>query len=487
MPVSAPPADSPTHFYVPDGARFTIADEVADLAEAVGYDIAEPERHALRALLPQAADGDWIGLESGIVAPRQNLKTATMIACALHDTFVQGVERVVWTAHEFKTSSDAFRDFRQIIEGHDWLASEVLAIRTANGKEGFDLRNGARLDVLARTGKSGRGMASPRLYLDEALYLQGQMIGSIIPIMSARPNAHIVYGSSPGLPSSRVLRELRERGRSGRDPYLGWIEWSQDQQPCADERCLHRPGTPGCWLDDMDAVLAVNCAAGRRISHEYLEQERLTLASAPVEYLRERMGVWEDPATADDGLAFPPAGWDECAAEDMGDPLDLAATVLVVDVSWDRATASVGAAWRAEDGVTCVRVVASMDPSQVVEWMAARSYPQAVGLQSQGAPVSSLLAELQALPINVVPMTGADMAKACGSMFDAIRSRMVRHDGDPHLRQQVAVAVPKRLGDGFALDRVSSPLDVSGLTAVTGARYLLTITDEPADPGVWFL
>ena len=64
--VSAPPS----HFYVPDGAVFTIADEIADLMTDLGYQVDEPERLACRALYAQKADGDWIGLESGIVCAR---------------------------------------------------------------------------------------------------------------------------------------------------------------------------------------------------------------------------------------------------------------------------------------------------------------------------------------------------------------------------------------------------------------------------------
>jgi hypothetical protein len=55
---------------VPDGAVFTIADEIADLMTDLGYQVDEPERLACRALYAQKADGDWIGLESGIVCAR---------------------------------------------------------------------------------------------------------------------------------------------------------------------------------------------------------------------------------------------------------------------------------------------------------------------------------------------------------------------------------------------------------------------------------
>jgi hypothetical protein len=483
--VSAPP----TFFYVPEGARFTWADEIADLAEAVGYQMDEPERATCRALYPQAVDGSWIGLESGIVGPRQNLKTAMMIAGALHDTFVQGVERVIWTAHEFKTSSDAFNDFQAIIEGHDWLASEVLAVRTSNGKEGFDLRNGSRLDVMARTGKSGRGMGTPRLYLDEGLYLTGRMMGAIVPVVSARRNPHIVHGSSPGLVTSDVLRELRQRGRSGIDPNLGWIEWSNERQPCRRVDCTHTPGTPGCWLDDMDAVLRVNPAIPRRISVEYIEQERLALSSAPVEWLRERMGVWEDPPPEGVDQVIPAEAWASRLDEDSTIP-DGARVAFAVDTSWDRQTTWIAVAGLRADGVPHIEVVATHYGSEWVEgWLderLAKWNPVAIGLQGTGAPVSSIAEPLkQKFGDVIASMTGQDLGRACGNLFDAVASGPLAHVGQEQLEQSVRMAAIRASGDSWLWDRKASPVDIAPLVAVTEALYLLKTTPdrEPKKPG----
>lgn len=493
MSVSAPPGSLPTHFYVPEGARFTIADEIADLMEAVGYQVDEPERMVCRALYPQRADGNWIGLDSGVVAPRQNLKTATMIAGALHDTFVQGIERVIWTAHEFKTSTDAFTDFQSIIEGHDWLSAEVLAVRTSNGKEGFDLRNGARLDVMARTGKSGRGMGTPRLYLDEGLYLQGKMLGAIVPTVSARPNPHIVIGSSPGLQSSGPLREMRTRGRSGSDPWLGWVEWSQDQGACADEKCSHYPGTAGCWLDDEDAVARVNPALGRRITMDYVRQERLILADAPVEYLRERMGVWEDPPEGGGSTVYPLEEWAQCRDE-LSAVGPVGHLAFGIDVSWDRSTAYVAVAGLRDDDLTHVQLIHSCNPTDLVDYLAdrcARFGPVGVAMQSTGAPVSSMLDELHKalddLGIPILEMGGQEMARAYGVTFDAIKSAQVRHTGQASLDHPMRLAVSRFVVDGFALDRKKSPVDIAGLVAMTNAVYLLSTSDPGGDPGVWFV
>ena len=442
---------------------------------AVGYEVDEPERRAAYAMFPQKANGDWCGLESGIVCPRQNLKTAIEIGGALHDTFVQGLD-VKWTAHEFKTSTAAFRDLSGIIESHDWLSSEVLNIRTAHGFEGFDLRSGAKLDVIARTGKSGRGMACSRLYLDEGLYLTGSMLGAIVPTMSAMPNAHMVVGSSPGLTTSGILRNFRKRGRSGTDPFLGWVEWSQEKGTCEDPECRHAPGTPGCWLDDMEAVLRVNPAAPRRISMEYLEQERHTLSGEAIpEYLRERMGVWEDPIGAGEGTLYPIEEWLECEDEDSA-PADGASLVFAVDLSWDREWAHIGVAALRADGLVHLDRVARLLPGEVKGYLTERVRrfaPLAVAVQGSAAPVASLVPDLQDLGVPIHEVNGSGVAKASGNLYDAIKQRRVRHVGRQDIYQALSTAVPRALGDGWAIDRKKSPMDVAGLVAMVEALWVL--------------
>jgi len=482
MPVVAPPVSPPTFFHVPDGSRFDMADEVCDLMEAVGYQVDEPERLTTHALMPQKRNGDWVGLEAAIVCPRQNLKTATMIGMALHDLFVQGVERVVWTAHEFKTSSDAFRDFQALIEGNDWLHREVLAVRTANGKEGFELRNGARLDILARTGKSGRGMGAPRLYMDEALYLDGRMMGALVPTMSARRNAHMVYGSSPGILTSNVLRGLRRRGRSGTDPNLGYIEWTSERGECESEDCVHHADAVGCQLDDEDRWFAANPALGRRISVDFVRQERRALASEPVEFMRERLGWWEDPPNEGGVTVYPldewTAGTDPASEIEPGTPVAWA-----VDMSWSRATAYVAAVGTRADGLLHAQVVHTCDSTKVAEYLGERVRrfeSTGIAIQSTGAPVSSLIEDITRAvdgACDIVPMTATDLSKACGVTFDAIKSGQVRHVGDPSLDRSLLLAASRSLGDGWALDRKKSAVDIANLVAVTNALWLAATHD----------
>lgn len=485
----------PAYWHVPEGSVFTIADEVIDFMPEIGYDVDEPERLAVRALLPQKPDGTWMGLQSCIVAPRQNIKTATMISLATYDTFVDGLE-VVWTAHEFKTSADAFKDFQAIIEGHDDLASEVLRMRTSNGAEGYDLRNGGSLRIVARSGRSGRGFSKvPRLYLDEALYVDAKMMGAITPTMAAIPNAHLVMGSSPCIPSSEVLREVRDRGRAGQDRELGYVEWTSDRKPCASADCRHKPETPGCALDDEYLWWQGNPALQRRIAVSFLRSQRKVLAAAIPEFMREHMGWHEDPAAmGGDTSAIPPESWAERL--DAGAMVPPGARVAFgVARSWDRQRTWVGSAALLPDGRQLVQLVPWDEHlglgASVVDWLSSRLatwHPVAIGGQGGNSPESSLLEDAQRRP-ELEPLvrvlSGIDVGQACGNFYDAATKGTLAHIGQEQLDAAVEQAQVRAIGDSWVWDLKGSPVDVAGLKAVTVALHLLNTTTADQAPSIW--
>lgn len=475
----------PTYFHVPEGSVFTIADEVADLAKAVGYQVDEPERLTYRALLPQKKNGSWMGLMSTVIAARQNIKTASMICSALHDTFEQHVD-VVWTAHEFKTSTDAFRDFQEIIEGDDALAADVLKMTTGHGFEGFELRNGAHLRVMARSGRSGRGFSRvPRLYLDEGLYLKAKMMGAITPTMAAIPNAHLVIGSSPGILESEVLRGVRDRGRTLSDPEFGYIEWTSDRLPCLRADCTHAPETVGCQLDNPHLLWQANPALGRRITLAFLRQQRKVLEKSIDEYMREHLGWWEDPPSIEFGTWAPMEDW--TAREDQGSRIHPDSRVAyAVDTSWDRQTTWVLIAGFNHAGVPHIEVMATQHGQDwVIPWMKARiakRRPVGIGMQGGRAPVSTLLEQMQnEFGDLIVPLNGMEMARSGAHLYDGITKGPLAHSGQVQLTDAVKHAVASATDIGL-LDRKLSTVDVSPAVAAGEALHVLFTAPEPEPP-----
>ena len=487
--MSADTITRPAHLWVPEHAVSSAGREAADLARSIGQEPDAEEELALDAILSERADGRWASLEAAVICGRQNLKTWTLQMSVLYDIFLRDVGLVVWTAHRFRTTQEAFRDMHALIDSYDHLRKRVKKVRTANGEEGIELLSGARLDFLARTSGGGRGLSGDAVVLDEALYLTPTMMGALLPTLSARPDPHVRYGSSAGLRESEVLRMIRDRGRAGGDPSLVYVEWSTEPGKCGRPECDHKPGTRDCQLDDVAMWHAANPALGKRISVDYLSAERRALP--PKEFARERLGWWEDPPALGDGAIIPAEAWTERRDPDshivLGERLAFA-----VDVSWDRSVAWIAVCGTRPDGRPHVEIAATKPGTEwVVEWLAERveQYdPVAVAFQASGAPVSSLLEDFRAaLPDRVMPIAGPDLGRSCGAFYDAATSGPLIHLGQQPLDDAVALAVVRPLSDAWAWDRRKSPVDVAPLVAATSAYYAWAAEPEPVNvtDNVW--
>lgn len=479
----------PAHLWVPEHTVGSAGREAADLARSIGQEPDAEEELALDAILSERADGRWASLEAAVICGRQNLKTWTLQMSVLYDLYVRDVGLVVWTAHRFRTTQEAFRDIHTLVDSYDHLRKRVKKVRTANGEEGIELLSGARLDFLARTSGGGRGLSGDTVVLDEALYLTPTMMGALLPTLSARPDPHVRYGSSAGLRESEVLRMIRDRGRAGGDPSLVYVEWSTEPGGCGRPECDHKPGTRDCQLDDVAMWHAANPALGRRISVDYLSAERRALP--PKEFARERLGWWEDPPALGDGAIIPAEAWDERRDRDseivLGERLAFA-----VDVSWDRSVAWVAVCGTRPDGRPHVEIAATKPGTEwVVHWIAERveQYePVAVAFQASGAPVSSLLEDFRtAVGDLVLPIAGPDLGRSCGAFYDAATSGPLIHLGQQPLDDAVALAVVRPLSDAWAWDRRKSPVDVAPLVAATCAYYAWAAEPEPVNvtDNVW--
>ena len=488
---AAPPRSGslPTHLWIPEGARLDAAQEAADLARALGDDVEAPEEAALSVLLAEDAKGRRIGLESAVFCGRQNLKTWAAQRMVIYRAWVHDLRRIVWTAHLYKTTQDTFNELTRLIEAHAWLEQQVLKISYGNGEESIFLRNGCQIDFVARSQRSARGWSADEVVADEGLYLTPEMFGAVLPTLSARPDPHFVHLSSPGLLRSDVIRSVRDRGRAGGDPSLAFAEWTSEVEPCELPACSHLPGVEGCQLDDEDKWLQANPGAPRRITLSYVRSERRALP--PMEFMRERMGWWEDPGEGGSGAVFPIEDFEACNDPEAR-PVDGAGVAWSVDVSWDRSTAWVAKVSAHPDGLPIVKWTHRCDPMAVMDWLTTnvdRSRFAGIAVQGSSAPVSSLLDDLRReFSDDVQAMNTTDIVSAAGGLYDSIKGRMLWHNGQPEIQQAVSTCTIRPLGDGgWAIDRKKSPTDVSPLVAVANALWLWRQNDDTADPGVWFL
>jgi hypothetical protein len=479
--VTAPAIDfvAPAFQWVPERIG-SYGDEAIDLAALAGRDLDPEQRLAVDAMLSYGPGGKWVALEEAIVESRQNGKTTNIVLpVALFDLFMLPPDRVVWTAHVFKTARDAFDDFVVCIETAPELSRRVKNISYGNGEEAIELHSGATLEFLARHKGGGRGLGGKRVVMDEGLFLSPLTMSSLLPVLSARPNPQIMYASSAGVATSEYLRGIRDRGRKGRDPSLIYLEWCSPEGGCAaGDDCDHALERDGCALDNEDNWRMANHSLDRRITREYVRSERRALAKTPLEFARERCGWWDAPA-AKAAIIIPLDVWQEqlLPVEPQGAPAGFA-----VDMTPDRQWTSIGvfsddcAEIELEDGRPVAGVVDLVEHRHGNKWLLEsckalwQTHRKPFAIDPKG-PAASEIATLREAGIEVVEPGPADLASASADLHDGfVDDRTLFHTGRPELDAAMEGAIKRNIGDGFAYDRKKGAV-ISPLYAVTLAKW----------------
>lgn len=478
---------APAYLTVPEHT-VSAGSDAADLAEQIGLPLDPEQRLALDAMFAERSREKLAAFEFAIIAPRQNIKTHLLKASAWADLLLYDQRLVVWTAHEFNTAQEAFRDMVALVDGCPLLSSRVKRVVNGNGEEGIEFTSGQRLRFKARTKGGGRGLTGDVVILDEAFALQPAHMGSLLPTMAAKSlegNPQVRYASSAGLIGSAVLRSIRDRGRPGGDPALAYVEWCAPEIDCPNPHCTHQPGEDGCVYDDRALWQAANLALGRRIDPEFVAAMRRSMP--PEEFAREFLGWWDEPAIGVDGL--PAEVWAACANRKaaIAEPCALA-----FDVAPGHLSASI---------VTCGGALHVAEHRYGTAWLpeqllahAAEHEVRGIGFDPTG-PAGALLPDLEKAGLTVrgpknpkgqlVVIEGREAAQACENFLAAAVSRTLVHRDESALNTAVSGAGRRQVGDSWKWSRRDSTVDISPLVAATIAKWL----DDQARSGAnreWF-
>lgn len=461
----------PHHRSGPDFSR-SYGDEVSDLAAMVDFAPDPEQQLGLDLLFAVDAQDRAAAFEFAVVVARQNLKTGLFKQAALGWLFITDQRLIIWSAHEFRTAQEAFRDMEQLICGHASLSRLVKKVHRAAGSEGIELKTGQRLMFKARTKAGGRGLTGDKIVLDEAFALRPEHMGALLPTLSVVPDPQVVYGSSAGLFDSEVLRGIRDRGRPGSSPRLAYLEWCAPDGGCLRERCSHQLGVEGCALDDVANWHRANPLLGRRrangtgLTAEYVLAERQALP--PDEFARERLGWWDEPGA---DAAFGPGKWQACGTDDWPDDLKLGA--LAVGASFDLNSASIGAAAVDDADVAWLK---PLQHGPGTSWLLRRAkelqdqFEVDVVIDERG-PAAPLIGDLEDSGVRLKVATTSEVLDSCADLFERVRERKARHGNWPELEDAVKVAEKRPVGDRWAWGRRQSEADISALETVTLASW----------------
>jgi phage terminase large subunit-like protein len=468
----------PSYFWAPPSTSRSLGDATIELCASAGLFLDPWQELCVRMILAEDDAGMPVAFEAAVIVARQNGKGSILEALCLGWLFLTDTPMILWSAHEFKTAAEGFRRIRALISNAPHLDRRIAAIRTAAGSEAIILHSGQRLRFVARSKGSGRGFTGGKVILDEAYELSPEDLDALLPTLSTRLEAQIVYTSSAGMATSEKLRSIRDRGRKGNDPALAYAEWGgRVQCPVS---CTHplpdEDGAETCPLNDREEWRRANPAG--RVPDSFIAKERRALSAEG--FARERLGVWDEPI-GESPISI--VDWTECADTDStieGEP------VLAIDASPGLRSAAVsGAGWRGDGLAHGELVRAEVGTEWLVPYVVDVCKRQEISkvYLIGTAPARAFVPDLEAHGLEVVKLGDAETAAACLALQAEISERKFRHLGDPILTEALAGAARRDVGDGgWTWRRKTSAVDISPLVAMTVARWALT--GSPMEPSI---
>ena len=429
--------------------------------------------------------GRWAAAECGFLVARQNGKGGALEAIALWSLFIAGGQ-TLWTAHELKTSDEAYLRVIALIKANPELTAMVAKWDGGlTGQHVIELKkdpklgaaSGARLAFVARSKSSGRGFSPTRIILDEAQELSVLALRALLYSTAARKGRQLIFCGTvpdPAVNQADVWTSIRDRGRKGESSRLAWAEWtpkhSDDPLATID---------PESW----DARAWSNPALGLLIEAETIDSEWEAAQADIPGFLRERMSVWPSVSEAGTGVLDVDAwmrgrgalGWMEHA-------------VLVAEVSQDRQFGLLLVVGDTPDGQRQVEVIPPERGGKPLvgpgtDWIADRVAEvvvdndeiEMVAIDSIGwaaklvDDIEDAIAEAvrdadAARRVNVHQVSAAEFVAACGEVDGQVRLGGYRHSGGPVLKAAIGAAM-KRDRDGvWVWDR--RRMGVAGLPLV---------------------
>lgn len=452
---------------------YSAGDAACELAAACGLQLYAWQRHVLRNACLQRADGSWAAFEVGLVVARQNGKGSILEARELAGLFLFDESLQLHSSHEFKTTIEAFRRIRNLIDNAPAeISSMVRKVTSSHGDEGIELKNGNRLRFVARTTGSGRGFSVDTVYWDEAYNLGSEAKAALLPTLSARPNPQLWYTSSAGWEISTALNDVRLRAVKPRedDKRLYYAEWSVDPNDYD--------------IDSVEEWAKANPSMGMRIgpSEDFIRGELAAMRNDPDLFARERLGVGQWPSAEGGWSVIPEGMWRDCAA--LGGRAE-PGMILAIDCTPDLAWSSLASAGILENTDKTILDLIDHRPGtdwvipRVIKIVQERSHRIRGVVVAPRGPAGSLLNKLERALEQIgrahllMKASGADEDQACGAFYDGImKDDSIRHVNQPDLDAAVSGVSTKEQTEGlFKWVRRSLAVDISPLYAVTLALW----------------
>jgi len=436
-------------------------------------------------------DGKWACRDYAEWAVRQNGK-GTIGEARVMVGFVGpvGDKLILWSAHEYKTAMEAHRRIGWLLKFLGQQPKENLIlipdqvfgtpgdirikIYNTNGEESYErLDTGQRVKFIARTKGSGRGFGGTNI-IDEAYAYTNAQHSALKPTLSAQPNPQMIYLSSPPLTEDTGERmfALRKRAEAGGRGVrsLGYRDWGLAGD-LANLAIID--------LGDRRNWAAANPSLGMprdsAITEETIEEEYFDMD--PVDFARERLGVWPLQHAEGGFRVIPEAFWLDAFApssEITGRP------AFAVHVSPDRDRATICAAGDRPNGGKLIEITSRVvlaDGVQKIVYDDFAGTAQVIArlkdLDKHDPSVividdKSLADEAEKQGLVIHRSNISDVVTGSQLFYDGVAGtdasgRDVHHLGQKDLTDAVGAAQKRKVGNSWAWEFPQPPLGAASL------------------------
>lgn len=453
----------------------------------MGVCLDEWQQFVVHSLFEVNADGEWASTEFGLLVARQNGKGEILVAYDLAHLFLfprddKRRKTILHTAHEMKTTVDAFERLVGVVQAQPTLMRRVRRIYTANGKEAIELkpRNGQllgdRIRFIARSKNSGRGFSADIIVADEAQELPAFAQDALTYTQTTIANRQqVFFGTAPSeINDAEVFEGIRDRGRGGTHERTGWMEWSP---PGSDDPNL----SAQIDLGDTDTWAASNPGVGLHGFFAAVIAEQLERTTDPDAFARERCSIWpnrpdeEEEALSDLDLEQ----WADNARDDIAVG---SSPVIAIALGRGGGFGTVAIASRHEAGF----VVEHKETRAGTMWVA--SYVAALRDEIGAALVvldeknaSAILTNLKTAKVAWLGMNATEVAGAHALFIEYANAGLVLHRGQAEVGKSLRYATTRKVGAAGITWEPSDPTKpISHAQAVTWAVW--GVTKSEANP-----
>lgn len=417
-----------------------------------------------RLILAKREDGKYAATIGGVALsiPRQVGKTFTIGSIFFALCMQYPKSMVLWTAHRTRTSNETFRTMKGTASRQK-VKPFIANVRSTNGEQEIEFKNGSRILFGAREGGFGRGFAAvDAIVFDEAQILTERALDDMVPATNQSKwstGAMLLYMGTPPRPidPGEVFTMKRDKALAGLTDSQVYVELSADED--ADP-------------DDLEQLAKANPSFPERTPLESVLRMRANLGSDEA-YLREGFGIW---TARNSSRVIDDISWGLCA-DQASMAIDM--LTLAVDVAPDRSVASVSLAGLRADGLFHVELDEHRKGADWVPgWVAARAarnplhavvVDELSGLVEQRNGRSYLRGT--DVIVTLAASAGRDMAIACAGYFDAVMSSKLRHTDQPQVNVALSQAGKRSIGSGWAWNKKSTDSDITPVVSQTLALW----------------